>query len=552
MAGGIPVEKLPHSCGTRRGLQVFMQEDGSYDGYCYSCGTRVADPYRDKPDGYAPTVAVKTPADIRAELEEIRALPQIALKDRHLREDVVKYFGVRVGLSEQDGVSVALHHYPYSKGGKLSGYKVRLVAEKRIWSVGDLKGVDFFGWLQAIRTGSPRLYITEGELDAMSLYQIITDKNKGTAYEGNKPAVISLPHGAGSAARDVSRFLPLIQKHFREIVLVFDMDDPGQEAAAEVAKLVPGVSVANLPAKDANECLVKGHVKACFNAVQFNSSKPKNTRIIKGSSLSEAARKKPEWGLSWPWQKLTDATRGIRRGETIYLGAGVKMGKSEIVNALGAHLIVEHNKTVLFIKPEEATAKTYQMLLGKVAGRIFHDPKIVFDDDAYEAADKVVGDKALIMDSYQFVDWNTLKNDIRYSVEVLGVEDVIIDPITCFTNQMGSAEANEFLVSMAAEISAMAKDLNFTAYLFCHLKAPAVGPTHERGGHVLSSQFAGSRAMMRSCNYMIGMEGNKDPDLPEDERNIRTIVLLEDREFGNSERVPLFWDRATGKFSELS
>ena len=97
----------------------------------------------------------------------------------------------------------------------------------------------------------------------------------------------------------------------------------------------------------------------------------------------------------------------------------------------------------------------------------------------------------------------------------------------------------------------MAKDLNFTAYIFCHLKAPTTGQPHERGGQVLSTQFTGSRAMMRSCNYMIGMEGNKDPSLPEEERNKRTLVILEDREFGASAKIHLFWDKNTGQFSEL-
>ena len=32
---GKPYEKLPHKCGTRTGLQVFVQEDGSVDGYCF-------------------------------------------------------------------------------------------------------------------------------------------------------------------------------------------------------------------------------------------------------------------------------------------------------------------------------------------------------------------------------------------------------------------------------------------------------------------------------------------------------------------------------------
>jgi twinkle protein len=126
----------------------------------------------------------------------------------------------------------------------------------------------------------------------------------------------------------------------------------------------------------------------------------------------------------------------------------------------------------------------------------------------------------------------------------------MIDPITCLTNQMGSAEANEELVRLTAELSAMAKDHNFTAYLFCHLKAPGDGLPHERGGKILSTQFAGSRAMMRSCNYMMGLRGNKDPELPVFERNMRYLDLLEDREFGTSGTVPLYWDENTGLFNE--
>ncbi len=39
------VEKLPHSCGTRQGLQTFEQEDGKLTGYCFSCNTFVPNPY---------------------------------------------------------------------------------------------------------------------------------------------------------------------------------------------------------------------------------------------------------------------------------------------------------------------------------------------------------------------------------------------------------------------------------------------------------------------------------------------------------------------------
>ena len=97
----------------------------------------------------------------------------------------------------------------------------------------------------------------------------------------------------------------------------------------------------------------------------------------------------------------------------------------------------------------------------------------------------------------------------------------------------------------------MTKDHGFTAYIFCHLKAPNNGEPHERGGKVMSHQFAGSRAMMRSANYMIGLEGNKDPELDMLERNQRRLVILEDREFGNSDIINLYWDYQTGQFNEM-
>ena len=194
----------------------------------------------------------------------------------------------------------------------------------------------------------------------------------------------------------------------------------------------------------------------------------------------------------------------------MYFGAGVKMGKSELVNAIAAHLIQEHHLPVYCIKPEEALPKSYKMLASKVAGKIFHDPTIPFDHKAYDKAAEIIGDKAIFQDIYQFVDWDNLKEDIMYTVVNDGVQDVIIDPVTCLTNGLSASAANEHLQLMTAELSAMAKDMDFTAYIFCHLKAPD-GTPHERGGEVLSTQFAGSRAMMRSCNYMIGLEGNKDP-----------------------------------------
>jgi twinkle protein len=282
----------------------------------------------------------------------------------------------------------------------------------------------------------------------------------------------------------------------------------------------------------------------------FNSSKPKNSRIINARDLHQAAKKRPEWGLSWPWKHITEKTRGIRFGETIYLGAGQKQGKSEIVNTLVSHFINEHTLKCFVAKPEEANTKTYKLVAGKMVGRIFHDPKVPFDEEAYERAGELIGDNLYMVNLYQHLGWETLKADIREAA-AMGCRAIFIDPITNLTNGMEAAQANVKLQEIAQELSAMALDLNVVIFIFCHLRNPDAGPPHERGGEVLSSQFAGSRAMARSCNLMLGIEGNRDPNLQKEQRNLRTLVLLEDREFGETGRFGLYWDDSTGLFNEI-
>ena len=545
------VEKLPHSCGSRRGLQVFQKEDGSYDGFCFSCGTAVTDPYKDKPEGYKPAYNPKTDEEIQEEIDEVKEFQTVALKDRGLSKESLEHFGIKIGLSEVDGVTPTSHFYPYYKGDELKGFKCRVIEGKKFFSIGSVKDVDLFGWHQAVLSGGKKLFVTEGEMDAVALYQIFRAVNKGTKYESNIPAIVSLAHGSGSAVKELLKHREMIFMHFKEIVLVFDQDKPGEEAVEAVLKVFPeGVSVAHLPRKDANQCLLEGVSKAAYNAVAFNSVKPKNTRLVLADSLFEEAKIAPTIGAPWPWEAVTKKTRGIRLGETVYIGAAQKMGKSEIVNTLAAHFIKELGWPVLLAKPEESNKKSVKLVAGKIVGKIFHDPNVPFDEKSYDEACDLMRNKLFLINLYQHLGWETLKADIR-AAAMEGCKAIFIDPITNLTNGMSAADANTRLQEIAQELSAMALDLNVVIFIFCHLRNPDSGPPHERGGEVLSSQFAGSRAMARSCNLMFGLEGNRDPHLNPEERNVRTLVLLEDREFGEVGRFKLYWDKTTSLFNEI-
>lgn len=547
---GIVVERLPHSCGARRSLNVFQNEDGTYSGWCFSCKKYVTNPYNDKPEGYAPPIGFKkTQEEIDKEIKGIKAFNSFAITDRGLHKETVEHYGVKVSVSEVDGETPTAHYYPYEIDGNTTGFKVRIVEGKKFWSIGDVGNVSLFGWRNATQSGSKRLYITEGEVDCLSLYQILKSNQKAE-YAENLPAVVSLPHGSAAAGKDIARVVKDIRAYFKEVVLVFDMDDAGKRAVEDVMKVLPEAIVASLPAKDANACLTEGRSKACFNAVMFNAKKPKNTRIVSAFDVAELAKKPVEWGFSWPYQKLTDLTRGIRLGETYYLGAGVKMGKSELLNDIVAWCIKEHGWKVFVAKPEEANHRTLQGVVGKIVNRIFHDPKIPFDNEKFDEGLAVVEGKLFMLNLYQELTLDVLKDDIR-AAAAEGCKAVFIDPITVLSNGINAADANTLLQKLAQELAAMAMDLKIVIFMFAHLKAPDNGPPHERGGAVQSYQFAGSRAMMRAAHLMIGLEGNKDPDLPEEQRNLRSIVVLENRMSGETGRIGLFYDKATGAFNEI-
>lgn len=151
------VEKLPHSCGSRDALQVFEETDGSYHGYCFACATYIHNPYNDKPAGYKPAVIKKTEEEIQAELKEIQGYQVLDLPARGLRAESLAYYNIKVAVSEQDGTTPVAVYFPYEKKGVLSAYKVRLLEQKRMWSIGQFKGADLFGWQQALSTGAKRL-----------------------------------------------------------------------------------------------------------------------------------------------------------------------------------------------------------------------------------------------------------------------------------------------------------------------------------------------------------------------------------------------------------
>ncbi|CAH9016292.1 putative GP4d helicase [Vibrio phage 275E43-1] len=547
------VEKIDcPECGGSN-LQVFLQEDGSYDGFCYSnCWKYFKDPYENKPSGYTPPAPYrKNPEEVKAQLKEVRALPVVDIPDRKLKAETLRHFGVRVGLSQEDGKTPSVMYFPHFTNGKVQSAKTKILDPKRMWWIGSKKDVEPFGWRQALNSGSTRIIVTEGEPDCLATAQVLAELEKHPDYKGKFPAVISLTDGAATAGKFFGRWLPEMKRNFKEIVFVPDTDEAGQKAAAVVSQLDPLIKIAHLDGKDPNAMLIEGRKKALRSAILFNSEVTKLDKVCTVDDLLEDAMKMPEWGYTFPWPRVTALTCGFRRKEIYGLGGGTGCGKTSWAQEMQSWIVNEHDNPVGVFMLEQPAGRTLKGIAGKFAGIPFHRPDVTFTQEQLKSAIEALRDKVYVYNNFGVIDWESVKAAIRFMNVTYGVKDFFIDNMTCFVSHVSSSEANDILNGIMGEMATLALELDITIFYFSHLNAPKTGLTHERGGHVHESQFTGSRSMQRYSHYLFGLERNKDPMLEEDERNTSTFVLLKDREFGRSGNVSLFYNMETDQMREI-
>lgn len=520
-------------------------------------------------------------------LEFIENFPCLAIPERGISKETAEHFGIRTRLSAKDGLTQEAHYFPYTLDGKVVGYKKRDLTipkqQKMHFSTVGFQSVacDLFGQTSGNKTGGKKLWITEGEYDCAVLWQTIKER-----YPKANPTVLSISNGTANAVQNLGQKSnqKFINK-FDEVILVFDADKAteeekakkimkGKDAVAAVYSLMPKIKVADLP-DDFDPCdmIKQGMAEQLYwAAMKPIEYVPEGFRTY--DQFREKAHEIPRLGKAWPWPTMTKLTLGRRKGEGYFIGAGVKMGKSEFVNQLIEHIIVEEKRKVGVFKFEEENDVTCKKVAGKINHKEFTNAEKVlipaegggyadvwgnprsegdygyYKQEELMAATDAVGDNIIYYSNYGRAVWDEVKGAIRHAVLVEGAEDIIIDPITRLVQGLTAAEANTELERFSDEISKMAKDLGFTYYCFCHLNKPESGPPHEFGGQVQSAQFAGSRAMMRNTYYMLGIQRNKDPELSIKERNTSYFVVLDDRKHGRSGKFPVFYDIDTGDYLE--
>lgn len=558
--GGTTYERIPHddpncvSSNPAKALQVFYNEDETFSGFCFSCKKKVENPYGDNPPSKG-SVVIKSPQQIAEEIADVRSCPFLDHEYRAITPDQWKHFGVRSVTSPYTGDEKWAIAHPYTLAGKLVGFKIKLRGEKKMWNIGNVRGADLYAWERARKTGARALYITEGEEDAIALRQIMKTANLGTKYESLDYAVVSLPAGSTSVSKTLGRMAGAILETFESIVLVFDDDEPGKLATTEARKIFPDATVARLPEKDANECLVQGRISATKAAVAYRSSKPKESLTLNADDIMDQILGEPQWGKSVPWPTINKLLYGQRKGELISIGAGTGVGKTLIAHELIASNAMQHDWKTLSVMMEETPAKTYKSVAGKLDNKPYHvplkpgDPN--WDLDQLKSTIQKVNPYMSVWDIAKIEDTETTWEQIKHEIRTQGndLDVVIIDNATKLTESLSTSETNEFMGRFADEYTRLAIQFDFVAVILSHLNTPPKGSRdHENGGVVRESQFTGSRALQRYSHIMMGMERNKGAVDP----NCSVIRVMKNREYGLSGYVKTYYDRDTGRLQEFN
>lgn len=545
-------------CDSSDAMAVYVQPDGKHDATCFSCGHYDPDPPISAIENEVHSTSRNTEVQSTISVSDVLECPHLPISSREIKQSTVEFYEVRTILNGLDGktpVAVCFPYYKYNNNiYSITGYKKRTLESKIFTSIGDTRDTLLFG-ANKFSSGGKRLYITEGEIDCLSLYQILKDL-AGEQYKHLDPCVVSLPHGSKSAAKSLSANLNFLNK-FDEIVLVFDQDEAGQEAVNSVCSFLDParVKIASYSEKDPNDMLLAGKQSELKWAVLTRAQGYKPEGITTSTALLEQAVKPVTQGIDWPWPTLTKLTFG-RRPALYGIGAGVGIGKTELFHELIHHICNTEEKPIGVFLLEEAPQRTIRIIAGKYLNTPLHRPDVECNQQDVESAIAQLHqptEKLYIFDHKGSRDWDTIYSQCKYLASVHGVRDLIIDPLTAIISH--EENTDRALHKLMADMAVLTQEpYNCRAYYSSHLNEPPRDRIpHEEGGRVKEAHFAGSRAMIRFSNYIFALERNKqDPDIVQ--RNTTTFRVLKDRDFGQAtgETFEIYYDQATGRYQELN
>lgn len=518
--------------------------------FCFACNTHW------QGEGQGTQVAPTPVKDWTPLQGAIRALPE-----RGISENTCRVYGYRVMQINGKLCHVA----DFVDNGHIVAQKIRAVDTKEFAWRGNASKSPLFGqhlW----KAGGKKLVITEGEIDALSVAET----------QDCKWPVVSIPSGAAGAVKAIQNNYDFVTS-FREIILMFDMDEAGQAAARKVADILPAgrVYIAALSRKDPNELLTSGGREELRSAI-WNAKGYRPDGILHVREVQPQANSTEQRVWSFPWPRMTEFLIGQRSGEITMWTSGTGSGKSTIIREIvSAHL--ESDRTVGMLMLEESPDETLDDLLSlylnkpikhirayralnKLRSSEGQDPiefeDTLTDEEYNDALAHIRSKNLFIYDSFGLTAAENIVSQVDYMATALECDVIVLDHITAAVTNMMSGDGvgkgeREAIDEVMHNLRGIVTRTGCHIDIVSQLRKPATGVGYEEGARIRTGDLRGSGALGSVPNTIIAMERNRqDPD----PRTANTSVMrvLKNRFTGKTGvAAALYYDSRTSRLDSV-
>lgn len=392
-------------------------------------------------------------------------------------------------------------------------------------------GWGLFGW-HTIPPNSTEIVLTEGEYDAMAVYQAT-----------GRPA-ISLPNGCRSLPVEV---LPMLER-FDKIFLWMDNDGPGREGAEQFAKKIginrcylvqpdPSQYGGDAP-KDANDALLNGFD---LDELIMDSEISPHERILsfgdlRSQVLHEIQHPDKYKGVGVPsLPDFTGIIKGFRRGELTVLTGPTGSGKTTFLGQLSLDF-AEQKVNTLWGSFEIKNTRLLKKLLEQ-----YNRDSLPDESQKLEAlADRFEQLPLSFMKFHGGSDVDDVLDAMEYASYVLDVEHIILDNMQ-FMITRETGRSNSTFDKFDMQDIAIEKFRKFATEKNVHVTLVVHPRKEDEGARLgMSSIYGSAKATQEADTVLI---------LQNDANKRKFIEVKKNRFDGTLGYAPLHFQHDSGRYS---
>lgn len=457
------------------------------------------------------------------EPEELMKGLYTSLRDRGISLETCEAYGYQTYITSS-GVELHIADHRHIDTHEVVAQQLRYPDKSFPWINGK-QPIELFG-LHLCKDVNKPVYITEGQIDAMSIYE---------ASNGQVQAC-SISKGIGNAKTELVQNMQRL-KQFKQIVLFFDNDEPGKRGLEECKSLLPVGKGSYIElgrtvlAKDAND-LLKSVPTELIPIMEYYTKEIVPEGLISSLDVDYQDLLVPvPIGHNLPQETLNDWLRGIQESRLYMLGAGTGCGKTEILKWICCNWIFKKQGVkVAHIFLEESQKQTLQSYIAFYARvpnyKFAENPKIVQDQTFIDACTIFKNSQSILLNHFGSLQSQRLFDVLEYcasKVDVIVLDHISIAISGNISSREGERKDIDLLMTKLKTLTTQTKVSIITV---SHLTRPQGIEGFEDGKKVTLNSFRGSGSLTQLSDVVIGLNRNTQHAT---DKNKLGITILKNR-----------------------